>query len=217
MKTLAVVVIAALVVGVAVYASNRIKADTPELAIADGILPYFDDAVWERLQSIPVRSERTVATALAQTVRWTEEPTLWVSTEWDTFSSEFRRDLLVHEYLHILQAESGLDLGRFYQQVQEWYHNRAYGASVPSGNYIKYILSFELYGGKDKYPDSEIGEEAFAYIGTQIARGRGFELPAHILNYYDGLLAGQLLCPLTYTSGVTTTANPLTRQSQRKE
>lgn len=166
--------------------------------VEEDILAFFDNQVKARLSSIPIQEHPAIDTVLVQTIRWVdsaEDVTIWVSTRWAEFSDEFKRDLLVHECLHILEAESGIDIGQFYLDVQRWYNDPTSGLPGPlSGeNYVKYVLWHWLYSGKSRYEDSERGIEEFAYIGTQLVRGRGYEVSETILDYYREILDGAYL------------------------
>lgn len=187
------------------------------------ILPYFDEVVWDELQAIPIRSLRSVDTALAQTIEYCEdgrEPAIYVSLDWDTnnnesvfwetyrergeagdepvFPDSFKERLLIHEFLHFLEAERGIDLEQFYADVQEWYHDPTSGSPVYDGgdcNYIKYSLWHSLYSGGERYADSIPGVEEYAYIGVHLANGLldRYEVSEAILDYYRGILNNEVL------------------------
>jgi hypothetical protein len=78
------------------------------------------------------------------------------------FMHRFKTDLLIHEFLHILQDHQGIDVRVCYEAVERWYIDPRYGAPSPDGmvnatttkdrrphtlriNRMKYILWHELY------------------------------------------------------------------------
>ena len=78
------------------------------------------------------------------------------------FVYRFKTDLLIHEFLHILQVHQGIDGRSCYEAVARWYIDPRYGIPSPSGmvyadttkdrrpdtlaiNRMKYIVWHELY------------------------------------------------------------------------
>ena len=78
------------------------------------------------------------------------------------FMHRFKTDLLIHEFLHILQVYQGIDGRLCYEAVARWYIDPRYGIPSPSGMYhddtkkdrrpdtlvinrMKYIVWHELY------------------------------------------------------------------------
>jgi hypothetical protein len=78
------------------------------------------------------------------------------------FTHRFKTDLLIHEFLHILQVRQAIDGRLFYEAVARWYKDPRYGIPSPNGkvytgakkdtrpdifatNRIKYIVWHALY------------------------------------------------------------------------
>ena len=78
------------------------------------------------------------------------------------FMQRFKTDLLIHEFLHILQVHLGIDSPLIYETVARWYADPRYGRPSPDGivpgdtakngrppalalNRMKYIVWHELY------------------------------------------------------------------------
>ena len=78
------------------------------------------------------------------------------------FMHRFKTDLLIHEFLHILQVHQGIDIRLCYEAVAQWYIDLRYGLPSPNAavyasmtgdkrpdylaiNRIKYILWHDLY------------------------------------------------------------------------
>lgn len=198
------------------YSDN---ADNTAGQIEEAFAP-FDPQVQERIRSIPIEKEWTINTALAQTVDYVDyqDVRILVNSDWDNiycespswesvykkrgvdsndpvFPNEFKTRLLVHEYLHILQAESDIDITSFCAEVLVWYVDLAWGEPTPDGyfpqaNYVKYTLWWNIYSesGQEYYADTASGVEEFAYIGCSIVDGYGHQIPENILTYYNGIL-----------------------------
>ena len=50
------------------------------------------------------------------------------------FMQQFKTDLLIHEFLHILQAHQGIDSRSCYEAIARWYSDPRYG--IPSSDGI---------------------------------------------------------------------------------
>jgi hypothetical protein len=77
------------------------------------------------------------------------------------FMHRFKTDLLIHEFLHILQVHQKIDSYLCYEAVARWYRDPGYGIPSPDGivyagtkdgrrdalaiNRMKYVLWHELY------------------------------------------------------------------------
>ncbi|MBL7685061.1 MAG: hypothetical protein JNK65_03380 [Deltaproteobacteria bacterium] len=123
------------------------------------------------------------------------------------FSDSFKTNLLIHEMLHQIEAESGLDINSFNAAVDAWYRNSTSGDpnNTSSGNYTKYILWWNLYGHTNDYTSrvyrgdyagSLAGVEEFAYIGERLAStggNAGRDIPISILRFYEGILSPSIL------------------------
>ncbi len=107
---------------------------------------------------------------------------------------EFRIHLLAHELLHMAEVHLRLDMGRFFQHVEDWFRDEVYGSPVQDdggtsgqakSNRIKRTLWWYLYRSQDDsvvradsdwrnmeycdyYRNSLAGSEEFAYIGAAI-------------------------------------------------
>lgn len=158
------------------------------------VYDYFTPEWAERLAYVPIYKIWEVSTAMCYNARYVEKEDAFVcvSVYWDdpaAFSERFKRHLLVHEYLHIIEAEIPVDLVAFYNDVQKWYQDTGWGEATPGDNYTKYYLSHWLYASEsDYYHDALPGVEEFAMIGTLLVRGHASEVPGHILDYYAGVL-----------------------------
>ena len=156
---------------------------------------FFAPERQARLNALPIVPDPSVMTGMAQTTRFVapEAVNIRISTKWMTFRFDFRVNLLIHEILHILEAESGLDIGAFYKDVQEWFNNNLdSGWPTPDSNYVKYTLKFQLYSGtQPQYAQTKPGVEEFAYIGTLLALDSKYraEVSPAVLKYYGGILA----------------------------
>jgi hypothetical protein len=85
-----------------------------------------------------------------------------MKSEDPVFTHRFKTDLLIHEFLHILQVHQGIDGRLCYEAVARWYIDPRYGIPSPNGtvyaetmkdrrpdtlaiNRMKYITWHELY------------------------------------------------------------------------
>jgi hypothetical protein len=180
------------------------------------VFEVFDPSVTPFLQSVPIVLDPSANTAKA----YLAQGYIGVSPDWDNTVSQskyraiyeqrgmkpedpvflyrFKTDLLIHEFLHLLQVHQGLDKGLCYEMVAQWYNDPRYGRPSPNGvvragrkpetleiNRIKYIVWHELYNYRklsnvpqddswktmhygERYRSSEKGVEEFAYIGQEI-------------------------------------------------
>lgn len=155
------------------------------------VIIYFDVINWDRITDIPIYKRWDIRTAMALTEREVrrDQVAVLVSPNWQNFTESFRRNLLIHEFLHILEAEKGVDIKQFSNEVYAWYEDITWGEPTPAGNYVKYILFWNVYGGNGfPIPPEYKKQEEFAYIGVHLAYQRGYEVPIAIKAYYDGIL-----------------------------
>ena len=139
----------------------------------------FDPSLRSFLTSVPIILDSSANTAKA----YPAKGYIGVSPDWDNtvlqspyraiyeqrgmkpedpvFMHRFKTDLLIHEYLHILQAHQGIDSRSCYEAVARWYRDPRYGMPSQNGiayagtkgrrpdalaiNRLKYILWHELY------------------------------------------------------------------------
>lgn len=203
------------------------------------VFSLLDPSLEQYLSSIPILKVPGVQTAFSHTSRSLSYPGdfvyVGVNEEWDTkagdskhwqefysrppynmdpeapvFGDGFKLELLVHEFLHMVQDHLALDIGRLYSFVQEWYPDDSYGRPVEppiahgggwSLNQVKRALWWNLYGQRGtpgEYADDEWrrtryverywgatpGVEEFAYIGQTVVAP-------------DPLLAGDRLLELS--------------------
>ncbi|MFA7383521.1 MAG: hypothetical protein WC001_08715 [Desulfurivibrionaceae bacterium] len=144
------------------------------------VFEVFNPALKPFLTSVPIVFDSSADTAKA----YLERGYIGVSPDWDktvaqskhrmiyeqrgmkaeepVFTQRFKTDLLIHEFLHILQAHLVINGSSFYKAVARWYIDPRYGIPSPSGmtgadmtedrradplesNRIKYIVWHELY------------------------------------------------------------------------
>jgi hypothetical protein len=176
----------------------------------------FDPSVQEYLISVPIVTSSAARTAYSGNDEWASgsgESSRFVAVSPDfcskagdsaywadyyskppyemccddpVFTKAFQEQLLIHEFLHVVQGQAGLDNEGFFNSVESWYRDDSYGrplAAPGSGcNWVKYNLWWNLYGKPgdpaepadrqwkameycDAYRDSSPGVEEFAYIG----------------------------------------------------
>ena len=140
----------------------------------------FDPSLRSFLTSVPIILDSSANTAKS----YPAKGYIGVSPDWDNtvlqspfratyeqrgmkpedpvFLQRFKTDLLIHEFLHILQVHQGIDGRLFYEAVARWYVDPRYGRPSPNGlvhadatkdrrpdtlsiNRVKYILWDELY------------------------------------------------------------------------
>ncbi len=171
---------------------SLVFAAREKIAPIQSVIAEFSPNLYSTLENIPIKTGNTVS-AMAQTVQFVplKDVDILVNPGFNSFSPSFQNELLTHEYLHILQAEdSAIDIQAFHQAVQLWFSDFSSGLPVPTGNYTKYYLYFELYSSP-RYSISEYPIEEYAYIGTMLASGRQADVPANIQTYYKGILNGE--------------------------
>ena len=140
----------------------------------------FDPSLRSFLTSVPIILDSSANTAKS----YPAKGYIGVSPDWDNtvlqspfratyeqrgmkpedpvFMQRFKTDLLIHEFLHILQVHQGIDGRLFYEAVARWYVDPQYGRPSPNGlvhadatkdrrpdtlsiNRVKYIVWDELY------------------------------------------------------------------------
>ena len=179
----------------------------------------FDPGIQDYVRSIPIHNRNNADTAYAHTSKHLMSKKdftyVGVSPDWDrtvadspfmdtylgrgmtpddsVFSRSFKRELLTHEFLHMVEDHYRLDMSAFFAMVKEWYLDPEYGrpnavgtseGRYPDQNRMKYLLWFNLYdqkgdlesdtrwhdmGYSERYADTTPGVEEFAYIGTRLA------------------------------------------------
>jgi len=140
----------------------------------------FDPSLRSFLTSVPIILDPSANTAKA----YPAKGYIGVSPDWDNtvlqsryraiyeqrgmkpedpvFMHRFKTDLLIHEFLHILQVHQGIDSRSCYEAVARWYKDPRYGMPSPNGmvnadttedgrphslaiNRMKYIIWHQLY------------------------------------------------------------------------
>ncbi len=148
--------------------------------VLDNVFEVFDPSLRSFLTSVPIIIDSTARTAKA----YQEKGYIGVSPDWDktvgqsafraiyeergmkpdepVFIYRFKANLLIHEYLHILQFQQGIDLRSCYDTIARWYLDPRYGIPNPNGivntantngrrpdilttNRMKYVLWYQLY------------------------------------------------------------------------
>ncbi len=146
--------------------------------VLESVFKVFDPSLRSFLRSVPIVLDPSADTAKA----YLKRGYIGVSPDWDNnvlksrykeiyeqrgmkpedpvFTHVFKKDLLIHEFLHILQIRRGVDIHSFYEALTRWYADPQYGIPSPSGmfhagtlngrrplsiNRTKYILWHELY------------------------------------------------------------------------
>jgi hypothetical protein len=185
------------------------------------IYTLFEKDIVDQLEKIPIIKTLDARTAFAHTSRFFESEDnfyyIGVSTDWDNkakesrfwkgyyskpgynmksddpcFRDNFKSDLLIHEFLHLIQDIRIPDMELFYKEVKKWYKDESSGIPSPSGIYagkndgtsrLKYTLWWNLYREPDDpeepkndnwknmsycdgYRNARKGQEEFAYIGA---------------------------------------------------
>lgn len=149
-------------------------------SVLKSVFEVFDPSLRSFLESVPIVLDSSADTAKA----YPAKGYIGVSPDWDksvlqsryraiyaqrglnpedpVFGYRFKADLLIHEFLHILQVHLGIDRRLFYEAVVQWYIDRRYGIPSPDGlvdigtmnnggpnalahNRMKYILWHALY------------------------------------------------------------------------
>ncbi len=148
--------------------------------VLENVFEVFDPSLRSFLASVPIILDSSANTAKA----YPSKGYIGVSPDWDktvlqseyraiyeqrgmkpedpVFMPRFKTDLLIHEFLHILQVYRGIDSRSCYEAVARWYRDPRYGIPSPNGvvreetakngssgtlaiNRMKYILWYQLY------------------------------------------------------------------------
>ena len=134
-------------------------------SVLTSVFEVFDPLLRPFLTSVPIVLDSSADTAKA----YPTKGYIGVSPDWDNtvlqsqyraiyeqrgmkpedpvFMHRFKTDLLIHEFLHILQAHQRIDGSLFYEAVARWYTDPRYG--IPSPNGIVYADTT-----KDRRPDT---------------------------------------------------------------
>jgi len=149
-------------------------------SVLKNVFEVFDPSLRSFLTSVPIILDSSAKTAKA----YPAKGYIGVSPDWDNtvlqseyraiyeqrgmkaedpvFMRRFKTDLLIHEFLHILQVHQGIDSRLCYEAVAQWYRDPRYGIPSPNGrvyadttkdrrpdtlaiNRMKYILWHQLY------------------------------------------------------------------------
>jgi len=149
-------------------------------ALLKNVLEVFDPSLRPFLTSVPIILDSSASTARA----YPAKGYIGVSPDWDNpvmkskyqatyeqrgmkpeepvFIHRFKTNLLIHEYLHILQAHQGIDRRSCYEAIKKWYLDPEYGRPNSDGifrpdttnasrpvtsatNRMKYVLWHQLY------------------------------------------------------------------------
>jgi hypothetical protein len=149
-------------------------------SVLKNVFEVFDPSLRYFLTSVPIILDSSANTAKA----YPAKGYIGVSPDWDNtvlqsehreiyeqrgmkpedpvFMYRFKTDLLIHEFLHILQVHQGIDSRSCYEAVARWYMDPRYGMPSPNGmvyadttkderpdtlaiNRIKYIVWHQLY------------------------------------------------------------------------
>ena len=148
--------------------------------VLKSVLEVFDPSLRSFLTSVPIILDSSATTARAypakgyigvspdwdNTVRQSEYRAIYeqrgMKPEDPVFIQRFKTDLLIHEFLHLLQVHQGIDSRSCYEAVARWYRDPRYGRPSPNGrvlpattndnrpdalaiNRMKYILWHQLY------------------------------------------------------------------------
>jgi hypothetical protein len=119
--------------------------------VLKSVVEVFDPSLRSFLTEVPIVLDPSADTAKA----YPAQGYIGVSPDWDhavlqsryraiyeqrgmkpedpVFTHRFKTDLLIHEFLHILQARRGIDGRVFYEAVARWYKDPRYGIPSPSG------------------------------------------------------------------------------------
>ncbi len=160
--------------------------------VLKSVFEVFDPSLRPFLTSVPIVLDPSADTAKA----YPAKGCIGVSPDWDNtvlqspyraiyeqrgmkpddpvFLPPFKTDLLIHEFLHMLQVRQGIDGRLCYEAVARWYTDPRYGIPSPSGtvragttqggrpdtlaiNRMKYIVWHELYNyrGLSDVPQDE--------------------------------------------------------------
>jgi hypothetical protein len=148
--------------------------------VLKSVLEVFDPSLRSFLISVPIILDSSATTARAypakgyigvspdwdNTVRQSEYRVIYeqrgMKPEDPVFIQRFKTDLLIHEFLHLLQVHQGIDSRSCYEAVARWYRDPRYGRPSANGivrpgtmndsrpdalaiNRMKYILWHQLY------------------------------------------------------------------------
>lgn len=130
------------------------------------LVPIVLDSSADTAKAYPAKGYIGVSPDWDNTVRQSQYRTIYeqrgMKTEDPVFTPHFKTDLLIHEFLHILQVHLNLDRQACYEAVARWYLDPRYGlpsatgiidvdtmkAGIPDAlaiNRMKYIVWHELY------------------------------------------------------------------------
>jgi len=185
-------------------------------SVLKNALDVFEPSLRPYLTSVPIIVDSSANTAKA----YPEKGYIGVSPDWDNtvlkseyraiyeergmkpedpvFIYRFKTNLLIHEYLHILQLHQGIDSRSCYEAVARWYMDSRYGKPDPNGivtsektddirthtlatNRTKYILWHQLYNNQklsDVPPDESW--KNMQYVERYRSAERGVEEFAYI-------------------------------------
>ncbi len=183
--------------------------------VLKNVLEVFDPSLRSFLASVPIVLDSSANTAKA----YPAKGYIGVSPDWDrtvlrseyraiyeqrgmkpedpVFMDSFKTNLLIHEFLHILQVHQRISSDSCYETVARWYRDPRYGLPSPDGiardgrsdtlaiNRMKYILWDQLHDHPgssavprdeswedmqygQRYHSAQKGVEEFAYIGEEI-------------------------------------------------
>jgi len=149
-------------------------------SVLKSVFEVFDPSMRSFLTSVPIILDSSANTAKS----YPAKGYIGVSPDWDNtvlqsqyraiyeqrgmkpedpvFMHRFKTDLLIHEFLHILQVHQGIDSRSCYEAVARWYLDPRYGIPSSNGvvpadttkdkrhdtlaiNRIKYIVWYQLY------------------------------------------------------------------------
>ena len=148
--------------------------------VLKSVFEVFDPSLRSFLASVPIILDSSANTAKA----YQAKGYIGVSPDWDNtvgqspyratyeqrgmkpedpvFMQRFKTDLLIHEFLHLLQVHQGIASRSCYEAIARWYLDPRYGIPSPNGivpadrakdgrpdalvtNRMKYILWHDLY------------------------------------------------------------------------
>ncbi len=170
------------------YVSPKLNSQA-KIRPIQSVIAEFCPNQKSNLENVPIKTGN-VTSAVAQTTQVVplKDVDVVVNHAFNTYSLDFQTELMTHEYLHILQAEDpAIDIQAFHQAVQLWFNDFSSGLPVPTGNYTKYYVYYELYSS-GRYTLSDYPREEYAYIGTMLAEGRQADVPENIQVFYKGIL-----------------------------
>jgi len=149
-------------------------------SVLKNVFEVFDPSLRSFLASVPIILDSSANTAKA----YRAKGYIGVSPDWDNtvlqskyraiyeqrgmkpddpvFTQRFKTDLLIHEFLHILQVHQGIDSRSCFEAVARWYRDPRYGMPSSNGvvhadttkdrisdtrtiNRMKYIVWHQLY------------------------------------------------------------------------